>query len=93
MKPIRYNKNRPWAEDFTLVMQLGLTMAGCIAFCFWVGWELDKLLGIKGLFTIIFTLLGVAGGASVCYRQIQEFLNRPKPGGNGESQDEGTGNP
>jgi len=29
-----YKKNRPWAENLTIVMQIGLTMAGCIAFVF-----------------------------------------------------------
>ena len=35
-----YKKNRPWAENLTIVMQIGLTMAGCIAFCFFIGLKL-----------------------------------------------------
>lgn len=53
-------------------MQLGLTMAGCILFCFFLGHYLDKWTGFKGIFTIIFTILGVIGGGNVAYRQILE---------------------
>jgi F0F1-type ATP synthase assembly protein I len=72
-----YKKNRAWAENLTIVMQLGLTMAGCIVFCFFVGNRLDKWLGLRGVFTTIFILLGIAGGANVCYRQIIE-VTQPK---------------
>ena len=65
-----YKKNRAWAESAHIIMQIGLTMAGCIVFCFFVGWKLDSWIGTKGVFTILFTLLGIAGGANVVYRQI-----------------------
>ena len=68
-----YKKNRVWAENLSIVMQLGLTMAGCICFCFFVGLYLDKWLGLRGVFVTIFILLGVAGGANVVYRQIIEI--------------------
>jgi F0F1-type ATP synthase assembly protein I len=70
-------------------MQLGLTMAGCIVFCFFVGYGLDKWIGFRGVFTTIFILLGIAGGANVCYRQILEITEpkdkekKDKPDGNG----------
>jgi len=67
-----YNKNRPWAENLQIVMQLGLTMAGCILFCFYIGLKLDEWLGTKGIFITIFILLGVVGGAVTAYRQIME---------------------
>ena len=69
-----YKKNRPWAENLTIVMQIGLTMAGCIAFCFFVGLYLDKWLGTKGIFVAIFTILGVIGGGVTVYRQIMEVF-------------------
>ena len=69
-----YKKNRPWAENLTIVMQIGLTMAGCIVFCFFVGLYLDKWLGIRGIFVTIFTVLGVIGGAVTVYRQIMEVI-------------------
>jgi ATP synthase protein I len=69
-----YKKNRPWAENLTIVMQIGLTMAGCIAFCFFIGLKLDKWLGTKGVFITIFIILGVIGGANVVYRQVMEII-------------------
>lgn len=60
-------------EQMTLVTQLGLTMAGCIVFCFAVGYYLDKWLGTKGVFLTIFILLGVVGGGYTVYRQIMEI--------------------
>ncbi len=68
-----YQKNRPWAENTQIVMQLGLTMAGCIGFCFFVGFQIDKWLGTRGIFVTIFIFLGVIGGAMVTYRQIMEI--------------------
>ncbi len=73
-----YKNNKPWAQDMTIVMQLGLTMAGCLAFCFGVGYWLDSKLGTRGVFVAIGILLGVAGGANVCYRQIMDITEEPK---------------
>ena len=73
-----YKKNRVWAENLSIVMQLGLTMAGCIGFCFFIGLYLDRSLGTKGIFIVIFTILGVLGGGNVAYRQILESLEGKK---------------
>ncbi|MBI9073902.1 MAG: AtpZ/AtpI family protein [Desulfatibacillum sp.] len=79
----------------TIVMQLGLTMVGCIAFCFWVGYRVDKWMGTKGVFITIGTLLGVFGGANVCYRQIMALTvesEKEKEGGKPpEDKLDGTG--
>jgi F0F1-type ATP synthase assembly protein I len=71
---INYKKNRAWAENLTIVMQLGLTMVGCIAFCFFIGYKLDQWLGTRGIFIAVFTILGIIGGANVAYRQIMEIF-------------------
>jgi F0F1-type ATP synthase assembly protein I len=55
-------------------MQIGLTMAGCIAFCFFVGLYLDKWVGTRGIFVAIFTIIGVIGGGVTVYRQIMEVF-------------------
>jgi len=70
IKPFNYKNNRVWAESAHIIMQIGLTMAGCIVFCFFIGKLIDDWLGTKGIFITIFTLLGVIGGANVVYRQI-----------------------
>lgn len=72
-KVFDYKKNRPWAENLQIVMQIGLTMAGCILFCFFIGRLIDKWLGINGIFMTIFTILGVIGGGNTVYRQILEI--------------------
>lgn len=68
-----YKKNRPWIENLSIITQLGLTMVGCIFFCFFIGRYIDKLVGTKGIFISIFTVLGVIGGGIVVYRQILEI--------------------
>lgn len=77
-----YKDNRPWVENMQIVMQLGLTMAGCVGFCFYVGFQIDKWIGTRGLFVSLFTLLGVIGGGVVVYRQIMEIFE-DAGGGNG----------
>lgn len=84
-----YKKERPWVENLYIVTQLGLTMAGCIAFCFFVGLYLDRWLGTKGVFITIFILLGVIGGANVVYRQILDVTQQKKK----HSNDSDNGSP
>jgi F0F1-type ATP synthase assembly protein I len=69
-----YKKNRAWAENLTIVMQVGLTMAGCIVFCLYIGLKLDQWLGTKGIFVTVLTILGVIGGGNVVYRQIMDVI-------------------
>ena len=72
-----YKKNRAWAESLTIVMQIGLTMAGCIVFCFFIGLYLDKWVGTRGVFVTLFIVLGIIGGAVTVYRQISVTLKPP----------------
>ncbi|MFP3981685.1 MAG: AtpZ/AtpI family protein [Desulfobacterales bacterium] len=73
-KFFNYRQNRPWAENLQIVAQLGLTMAGSIIFCLFVGRFLDGWLGTPGIFTVLFIIFGIIGGAVVVYRQIMEIL-------------------
>jgi F0F1-type ATP synthase assembly protein I len=83
-----YKKNRVWAENLSIVMQIGLTMAGCILFCFFIGLYLDKWLGTRGVFVTIFIILGVVGGAVTVYRQIIQTLdNQSQKKGNSSNGD------
>jgi ATP synthase protein I len=75
-KVFDYKRNRPWVENLYIVTQLGLTMAGCITFCFFIGLYLDRWLGTRGVFITIFIILGVIGGANVVYRQILEITEQ-----------------
>ena len=81
-----YKRDRPWVENLYIVTQLGLTMVGCIAFCFFIGLYLDRWLGTRGVFITIFIILGVIGGGVVVYRQIMEITEvkeEDKNSGNG----------
>lgn len=69
-----YKKEKDWAAHLQIVLQLGLTMVGCIALCFFIGRYLDSWLGTRGIMVAIFTILGVIGGAITAYRQILETL-------------------
>lgn len=76
-------------DDMALPIQLGLTMVGSILFCGAVGYFIDKWLGIRGPFTIIFILAGVIGGGIIVYRQIGEVVdlketNRSESKGNND---------
>ncbi|MBL0717115.1 MAG: AtpZ/AtpI family protein [Desulfosarcina sp.] len=76
-----YKKNSEITENMTIVMQLGLTMAGCIIFCFFIGLYLDRWLGTTGIFVTVFIILGVIGGANTAYRQILEITKIDKKNG------------
>ena len=71
-----YKKNRPWIENLSIITQLGLTMVGCIFFCFFIGRYLDRFFGTRGIFVALFTVLGVIGGGVVVYRQILEITEQ-----------------
>lgn len=87
-KPVGTNKNRLWSENIAIVTQLGLTMAGCIFACFFAGRWLDQVMGLKGAFTVLLTLFGIVGGATVAYGQIMEVMgDGPKTGDRPESDD------
>ncbi len=83
MKPkkkfFNYKANKVWAENLQIIMQIGLTMAGCIAFCLFVGLRIDKWLGTKGIFTVILLLYGIVGGGYVVYKQILKTLEPDRP--------------
>ena len=70
-----FKRNKAWAAHLQIVMQLGLTMVGCIALCFFIGRYLDLWLGTKGVMVAIFTVLGVIGGGITSYRQILDTLD------------------
>ena len=79
-----YRKHRPWAESLSIVLQIGLTMAGCIICCFFAGRYLDRWLGGGGVLTVLLTLFGIVGGAVVSYRQIMEILTSESSSGSGD---------
>lgn len=68
-----FKKNRDLVEYLALVTQVGLTMGGSILLSFAVGYFLDKWLSTRGLFLVVFIILGIIGGAVTVYRQITKL--------------------
>jgi len=66
-------------------------MAGSILFCLAMGYALDKWLGTKGLFTIVFILLGIVGGGVTVYRQIMKVLDPKEDPESGPGNENGNG--
>lgn len=77
-KLFSFQSGRNWSEHLSFVMQIGLTMAGCIVFCFFIGRYIDNLFNLKGIMVTIMTVLGVIGGAITVYRQIMEMTERDR---------------
>ena len=75
-------------DHLTLVMQVGLTVVGSVLFCLWLGYKIDQWLGIKGVFTIVFILLGIAGGGYTAYRQIADLGIDGQQDNDGDSSDQ-----
>ncbi|WP_245589129.1 AtpZ/AtpI family protein [Desulfatirhabdium butyrativorans] len=75
---LRFRTSRMWSEHLSFIMQIGLTMAGCIVFCFFLGRYIDGILHLRGIFVSLSTVFGVVGGAFTTYRQIIEMTDRDK---------------
>ena len=76
-------KTNPGSKTSPLYCSSVLPWPAAFFFFFFIGKALDAWFGTKGVFITIFTLLGIAGGANVVYRQILE-VTKPK----GEPGDE-----
>ena len=53
-----------------LVMQLGLTIVITILVGLGIGLLLDRLLGLKGIFTLLFLLIGIGAAFMNAYKEI-----------------------
>ena len=82
----RREKAKLLGPTMLLVTQLGLTMAGSIFFCLFIGFYLDKWLNTKPIFIIIFIILGVAGGGYTVYRQVMEAMSLDEEDQNGKGK-------
>lgn len=60
-------------KAFSLLTQLGLTMACCVLIGLFAGKFLDGLFGTAPLFMLIFTFLGFAAALKVMYDIIKDW--------------------
>ena len=77
-RPFSFKQSSEWAENLSIVMKFGLTMAFSIGVFFYIGLRLDRWLGTKGIFTICLTVFGIIGGARTVYRQVMELTDKKK---------------
>lgn len=54
----------------SLITQIGLTVIFSILISLLIGVWLDKLFGTKGIFLLVFLIIGIAGGFYNSYKQI-----------------------
>ena len=55
---------------FSLIVQLGLTVVVTIIVGLVIGMFLDRIFDLKGPFTILFLIIGIAAGFMNAYRDI-----------------------
>ncbi|NQT94884.1 MAG: AtpZ/AtpI family protein [Candidatus Omnitrophica bacterium] len=63
-------KKNDFIYYLSLVTQIGLTIIASILIGLYIGIFLDRTLKTKGVFLIIFLLIGIAGGFYNSYKQI-----------------------
>ncbi len=79
--PVQGDDPRRMWDHLALVMQVGLTFVGSVLFCLWLGHLIDGWAGTRGVFKVIFILLGIAGGGYTAWRQIMEAEAQEEEGG------------
>ena len=63
-------------QYFVLLMRLGFIMIISIMVFFFLGFYLEKHFPSKGLILILFTLLGVAAGFYLLFKEINKALDK-----------------
>jgi len=63
-------KKNDFIYYLSLVTQIGLTIIASILIGLYIGIFLDRTFKTKGVFLIIFLLIGIAGGFYNSYKQI-----------------------
>ncbi|MBI5178217.1 MAG: AtpZ/AtpI family protein [Nitrospinae bacterium] len=66
---------RPNYVEYTLLAGVGTQLAVSIFVGFGVGYWLDKWLGTRPVFMVVFLLLGVAAGFLNVYRTVRKGMN------------------
>lgn len=66
------NKDVPKA--FALFTQVAISMLVPIFLCFFIGRAVDRILGVNGIFLIIFTVMGILAGFRSVYMIVKSFF-------------------
>lgn len=65
--------NKDISKALALFTQIAVSMLVPIFICFFIGKGIDRLLGINGIFLIIFTVLGIMAGFRSIYVLVKGF--------------------
>lgn len=66
--------NRDVSKALALFTQVSISMLVPVFICFFVGRAIDRLLGINGIFLIIFTVIGILAGFRSVYMLVRSFF-------------------
>lgn len=68
-----------WAElakGFSLLSQIGITMVVCILGCGLLGLWIDKKIGTRPIFTLIFIVVGVISAFINLHKTIKSYMKK-----------------
>lgn len=68
-----------WAElakGFSLLSQIGITMVVCILGCSLLGLWIDKKIGTRPIFTLIFIVIGVLSAFMNLHKTLKSYMRK-----------------
>ena len=66
--------NRDVSRALVLFTQVAISMLVPVFICFFIGKAIDSLLGINGIFLVIFTVIGILAGFRSVYMLVRSFF-------------------
>ncbi|WP_028588117.1 AtpZ/AtpI family protein [Desulfocurvus vexinensis] len=81
------NKKKPALTTLADVGTMGMHMVASTFIGLGMGWYLDKWLGTRPWFLLIFLLLGIVSGFRNMFQEARRLQGRPDDQGDGDAQD------
>lgn len=72
------NDNRSALKNLALISQIGISMITPIILGVYIGGWIDRWAGTKGVFMLVFIILGVGGGFMNLFKITGAFKNKRK---------------
>ena len=63
-------------RDFPLLSQIGITMVVCILGCSLLGLWIDKKIGTRPIFTLIFIVIGVLSAFMNLHKTLKSYMRK-----------------
>lgn len=64
------------AKGFSLLSQIGITMGVCILGCSLLGLWIDKKIGTRPIFTLIFIVIGVLSAFMNLHKTLKSYMRK-----------------